>query len=313
MTDASLRLEQSGVGRISTAGPSDYLQLLKPRVMSLVVFTALAGLLTAPVHADPVLGIVSLLAIAIGAGAAGALNMWYDADIDVLMTRTARRPVPQGTITPGEALAFGLTLALLSIVTLGTVANWLAAALLAFTIFFYVVVYTMWLKRWTPLNIVIGGAAGAFPPVVASAAVTGTVDLDALLLFAIIFVWTPPHFWSLALVKSGDYARAGIPMMPNVKGTDRTRLEILIYALVLVPLGVTPWIVGLGSLAYGLVAIVAGAVLLAAAIRVYTCRHGKAADTASMQLFGLSILYLFLLFAALVAERSVAIAAQLMS
>ena len=208
---------------------------------------------------------VSLLAIAVGAGAAGALNMWYDADIDALMTRTAQRPVPQGTITPGEALAFGLTLAFLAVVTLGIVANWLAATLLAFTIFFYVVVYTMWLKRWTPQNIVIGGAAGAFPPVVACAAVSGTIDLDSLLLFAIIFVWTPPHFWALALVKSGDYARAGIPMMPNVKGADRTRLEILIYTLVLVPLGVTPWLVGLGSLAYGLVSIVAGAVLLAAA------------------------------------------------
>ena len=313
MTDASLRLAQSGVARISTAGPGDYLQLLKPRVMSLVVFTALAGMLTAPVHPDPVLGLVSLLAVAVGAGAAGALNMWYDADIDALMTRTARRPVPQGRITPGEALAFGLTLAFLAVVTLGTVANWLAATLLAFTIFFYVVVYTMWLKRWTPQNIVIGGAAGAFPPVVACAAVSGTIDLDSLLLFAIIFVWTPPHFWALALVKSGDYARAGIPMLPNVKGADRTRLEILIYTLVLVPLGVTPWLVGLGSLTYALVSIVAGAALLAAALRVYTCRHGKAADAASMQLFGLSILYLFLVFAALVAERSVAIAAQLKS
>jgi protoheme IX farnesyltransferase len=313
MTQTSLRMNGSGVVHISTARPGDYLQLLKPRVMSLVVFTALAGLLTAPVHLDPVLGLVSLIAIAVGAGAAGALNMWYDADIDALMTRTAGRPIPQGTIAPSEALAFGLTLAFLSVVTLGIVANWLAAGLLVFTIFFYAVVYTMWLKRWTPQNIVIGGAAGAFPPVVAYAAASASVDLHALLLFAIIFVWTPPHFWALALVKSGDYARAGIPMMPNVKGADRTRLEILLYTLVLVPLGVTPWLVGLGSLAYGLISIVAGVVLLGAALRVYTCRQGNAADKAAMQLFGLSILYLFLLFAALVAERLVAIAAQFVS
>jgi protoheme IX farnesyltransferase len=313
MTQSSLRLAESGVVRISTAGPGDYLQLLKPRVMSLVVFTALAGLLISPVRPDPVLGLGSLIAIAVGAGAAGALNMWYDADIDALMTRTARRPIPRGTIMPGEALTFGLTLAFLSVITLGIVANWLAAALLAFTIFFYAVVYTMWLKRWTPQNIVIGGAAGAFPPVVAYAAASGSIDIRSLLLFAIIFVWTPPHFWALALVKSGDYARAGIPMMPNVKGADRTRLEILLYTLVLVPLGTAPFFVGLGSLAYGLVAFVAGAVLLIAALRVYTCREGKAADAAAMQLFGLSILYLFLVFAALVAERLVAIAALFVS
>ena len=313
MTQTSLRLADPGIVRISTAGPGDYLQLLKPRVMSLVVFTAFAGLLVAPVHLDPVLGLVSLIAIAVGAGAAGALNMWYDADIDALMTRTARRPVPRGTIEPGEALTFGLTLAFLSITTLGIAANWLAAALLAFTIFFYAVVYTMWLKRWTPQNIVIGGAAGAFPPLVAYAAASNSVDINSLLLFAIIFFWTPPHFWALALVKSDDYARAGVPMMPNVKGADRTRLEILLYTLVLVPLGVTPWFLGLGSLAYGLVSIVAGAVLLVSAVRVYTCRQGKAADTAAMRLFGLSILYLFLLFAALVAERLVAIMAQFVS
>ncbi|HWG04403.1 MAG TPA: heme o synthase [Beijerinckiaceae bacterium] len=309
----SLELTESGVAHISSAGPSDYLQLLKPRVMSLVVFTALAGLLVAPVRLDPVLGLVSLIAIAVGAGAAGALNMWYDADIDAVMARTASRPIPRGTIARGEALAFGLTLAFLAVVTLGVAANWLAAALLAFTIFFYAVVYTMWLKRWTPQNIVIGGAAGAFPPVVAYAAAGGGVDLHSLLLFAIIFVWTPPHFWALALVKSGDYARAGVPMMPNVKGADHTRLEILLYTLVLVPLGVTPWLLGIGSMAYGVISIVAGAVLLASAVRVYKCRVGKTADTAAMQLFGLSILYLFLIFAALVAERLVAIAGWIFS
>ncbi len=213
---------------ISVASPGDYIALLKPRVMSLVIFTALTGLLIAPHPVNPVVGFASLLAIAVGAGASGALNMWYDADIDAVMQRTCRRPIPTGKITGPEALAFGLTLAFLAVFTLGVVANWLAAALLAFTIFFYVVIYTMWLKRATPQNIVIGGAAGAFPPIVGYVAATGEPSLACLVLFAIIFVWTPPHFWALALVRASDYTRAGIPMMPNVEGADHTRLEILL-------------------------------------------------------------------------------------
>jgi protoheme IX farnesyltransferase len=285
------------------AGPDAYFALLKPRVMSLVVWTALAGLLVAPVHVHPVIAFASLLAVAIGAGSAGALNMWWDADIDAVMTRTRSRPVPAGLIEGREALFFGLTLSLIATLALAVVANLLAAALLAFTIFFYVVIYTMWLKRLTPQNIVIGGAAGALPPVIGYAAATGAVTLDSLILFAIIFLWTPPHFWALALVKSADYGRAGVPMMPNVKGADRTRLEILVYALILVPVGLAPWATGMGGGLYAVVAIVAGAGLAWMAMRVYRIREGALANKASMQLFGFSILYLFLLFTALIVEH----------
>lgn len=296
---------------VSIASPSDYLALLKPRVMSLVVFTALAGVLIAPTHVHPVIGFASLLAIAVGAGASGALNMWYDADIDVLMKRTRKRPIPAGKISEGDALGFGATLAVLSVMTLGIVANWLAAALLAFTIFFYVVIYTMWLKRSTPQNIVIGGAAGAFPPIVGYAAATGEISLASLALFAIIFVWTPPHFWSLALVKADEYGRAGIPMLPNVKGASRTRLEILLYAIVLAPLGLSPWLLGIASLAYGLLAAVLGALMLLFAARVYFVRTGERADRCAKSLFGFSILYLFLLFAEIVGERLLAFSQRL--
>ncbi len=291
----------------SVAEPKDYFALLKPRVMSLVVFTALAGLLIAPGHMHPVVALASLISIAVGAGASGALNMWYDADIDALMTRTRTRAVPAGRIAPGEALAFGLILSIMSVITLGVVANLLAGALLAFTIFFYAVIYTMWLKRLTPQNIVIGGAAGALPPVVAYAAATGTVSIESFVLFAIIFIWTPPHFWALALVKSAEYGRAGVPMMPNVKGPARTRLEIVLYTLVLAPLGVAPWLMGFASGVYGGVAIVGGAAMLVCAARVYKIRAGASADRAAMQLFGVSIVYLFALFAVIVAERSLAL------
>ena len=297
--------------RISVAEPRDFFTLLKPRVMSLVVLTALAGLLIAPGHMNPVLGFTSLLAIAIGAGASGALNMWYDADIDAVMTRTRTRPVPSGRIAPGEALSFGLTLSAFSVFTLGLAANWLAAALLAFTIFFYVVIYTMWLKRSTPQNIVIGGAAGALPPIVAYAAATGTVTLAPVVLFAIIFIWTPPHFWALALVKAGEYKRAGVPMMPNVKGPDRTRTEILVYSILLAPLGVAPWLLGFASLVYGMAAIVGGLAMLAGAVRVYRVRTGEVANRVAMQLFAISIFYLFALFGILVAENSTGLFARL--
>jgi protoheme IX farnesyltransferase len=293
---------------ISVATPGDYIELLKPRVMSLVIFTALAGLLLSPRHIDPILGFAALLAIAVGAGASGALNMWYDADIDAIMRRTARRPIPSGRVTGQEALAFGLTLASLAVLTLGVAANWLAAALLAFTIFFYVVVYTMWLKRSTPQNIVIGGAAGALPPIVGYAAVTGEVSVSSLVLFAIIFVWTPPHFWALALTRAGDYGRAGIPMMPNVKGPDRTRLEILLYSLVLVVLGVLPYVLGFASVVYFYLSVALGGVFLLCAWRVFQVRIGDKADRCARTLFGFSILYLFLLFADLVGERILALA-----
>lgn len=290
----------------SLAEPKDFFALLKPRVMSLVVFTALAGFVIAPHGLHPLLAFVSLLAIAVGAGASGALNMWYDADIDAVMTRTSTRPIPSGRITSGEAFGFGLTLSVMSVGVLGLVSNWLAAGLLAFTIFFYVVIYTMWLKRWTPQNIVIGGAAGAFPPVVAYAASTGTIGLESLILFAIIFIWTPPHFWALALVKSADYGRAGVPMMPNVKGAARTRLEILLYSIILVPIGMVPYFMGFASHIYGGVAALMGAGMVALAVRVFITTEAKAekarCDRTALQLFAFSILYLFALFAVIVAE-----------
>ncbi|MFG1478137.1 heme o synthase [Xanthobacter sp. V4C-4] len=284
------------------ATPGDYVALLKPRVMSLVVFTALAGLARAPGELHPVLGFAALLCIAVGAGAAGALNMWWDADIDAVMTRTARRPIPAGRVTPGEALAFGLTLAAFAVGVLGLVANLLAGALLAFTIFFYVVVYSMWLKRATPQNIVVGGLAGALPPLVAWAAAAGTVSLEPVLMVAIIFFWTPPHFWALSLFRSDDYARAGVPMLPVVAGPDQTRLQILLYTLVLVPLAVSPALLGLAGPVYGVVALAAGGLMARAAWRVFRVRRGEAALKAARGLFGFSILYLFALFATLLGE-----------
>jgi protoheme IX farnesyltransferase len=287
----------------SNGDVADYVALLKPRVMSLVVFTALVGMVVAHAQVHPVVAFASLLMIAIGAGASGCLNMWWDADIDALMTRTRKRPIPDGRIAPSEALAFGVTLAVGSVLVLGLAANWLAAALLAFTIAFYVLVYTIGLKRWTAQNIVIGGAAGALPPLVADAAVSGTVGPQAVVLFLIIFLWTPPHFWALALLKSGDYARAGIPMMPNVAGPDSTRRQILAYTLVLVPCGLAPVLMGFGGLAYALVSAITGAAMLALAVQVFRLREGEPAARACQHLFGFSILYLFLLFAALLAEH----------
>ncbi len=260
--------------RISEAEVADYIALLKPRVMSLVIFTALVGLVIAPGRVHPVLAFTSILCIAVGAGAAGALNMWYEGDIDALMSRTANRPIPRGRITRPEALAFGMTLAFFSVMTLGILVNWFAGALLAFTIFFYVVIYTMALKRWTAQNIVIGGAAGALPPVVAWAAATGSLSVEPLLLFLIIFFWTPPHFWALALFRSDDYARAGVPMLPVVAGPDATRLQILLYTVVLVAVALAPWPLGYFDAVYGVTSLVLGAGMLALAINVY--RHRAA-------------------------------------
>ncbi len=287
----------------SLAGPADYVALLKPRVMSLVVFTALVGMVLAPGGIHPVVGFAALLCIAVGAGASGALNMWYDADIDRLMRRTANRPIPAGRVTPSEALAFGLTLAAFSVGVLSVLVNPVAAGLLAFTIFFYVVVYTMWLKRWTPQNIVIGGAAGAFPPVVAWAAVTGSVSIESIVLFLMIFIWTPPHFWALALFKSDDYARAGIPMLPVVAGQAETRRQILLYSLVLAPVGVLPAIMGFASPAYGACAAVLGAVFVGLAVRVYRMADSDTTMVPAKRLFAFSIFYLFMLFAMLLVER----------
>src|SRR3982751_2545789 len=234
--------------------------------MSLVIFTALVGMAMAPGHFHPVLALTSLLCIAVGAGASGALNMALEGDIDAKMSRTANRPIPRGRITRPEAMTFGMTLAFFSVMTLGILVNWIAGALLAFTIFFYVVVYSMGLKRWTAQNIVIGGAAGAFPPIIGDAAVTGTIGVESMLLFLIVFLWTPPHFWALALVKSADYARAGIPMMPNVAGPQSTRRQILIYTLALVPCALMPVVMGFGGLAYAVVATLSGAAMLALAV-----------------------------------------------
>ena len=288
--------------RISEADVADYIALLKPRVMSLVVFTALVGLVIAPVHVHPVLAFTSLLCIAVGAGAAGALNMWYESDIDALMSRTANRPIPRGRVAPQEALAFGMTLAFFSVMTLGILVSWIAAALLAFTIFFYVVIYTMALKRWTAQNIVIGGAAGALPPVVAWAAATGSLSVEPLLLFLIIFFWTPPHFWALALFRSDDYARAGVPMLPVVAGPDATRLQILLYTLVLVAIAASPWPLGYFDWIYGVTSLVLGAGMLALAINVYRRRERAESLRATRKLFAFSILYLFALFATLLLE-----------
>ena len=291
----------SGAAEPSLATVGDYIALMKPRVMSLVVFTALVGLAVAPGSLHPVTAFTALLCIAVGAGASGALNMWYDADIDAVMTRTAQRPVPMGRIRPGEALAFGLTLGSFSVVVLGLLVNWVASTLLAFTIFFYVVIYTIWLKRSTPQNIVIGGAAGAFPPMIGWAAVTGSLSLEPVLLFLIIFFWTPPHFWALALYRTEDYARAGIPMLPVVSGDASTRRQILLYTLILVPLGIAPWVFGYTGALYGITAVLTGAIMLTLGWQVL--RESRPAERASRKLFAFSILYLFLLFAVLLVER----------
>jgi len=304
-TNADTVAMRAAAGTGDAGSVADYFALLKPRVMSLVVFTAFAGLVLAPGSLHPWLATVALLAIAVGAGAAGALNMWYDADIDALMARTANRPVPAGSILPGEALGFGLTLALGAVVVLGVYVNWAASALLAFTIFFYAVIYTMWLKRSTPHNIVIGGAAGAFPPMIGWAAVTGGIDAGSLSLFLIIFLWTPPHFWALALLRSRDYQRAGVPMLPVVAGGDATRRQILLYSVLLVASSLLPMTVGIAGALYAGIAVVLGAVFLWCAIAVYRHRRDQPAATAARRLFSFSLVYLFAIFATLLAERMV--------
>ncbi len=278
---------------------ADYVALLKPRVVSLVVFTGFAGLVLAPGTLHPILALVALLCIAAGAGASGAINMWYECDIDARMRRTRARPLPAGRMAPGEALGFGVVLATGSVVVMGLAVNYVAAALLALTIAFYVFVYTIWLKRRTPQNIVIGGAAGAFPPMIGWAAVSGTVSVESLALFAIIFLWTPPHFWALSLFCSGDYARAGVPMLPVVSGARATKKQILLYAVLLFPVTLAPWMLGMSGALYGIGATALGVAFVGSAVRVWFDTTARGAR----RMFGFSIVYLFLLFVLLIADK----------
>ena len=284
----------------------DYIALLKPRVMSLVVFTALVGMVVAPGSLHPVLGVIALLCIAVGAGGAGALNMWYDADIDAKMTRTVRRPIPRGRVRADDALLFGSVLSVFSVLTLGVLVNWTAGALLALTIGFYLFVYTVWLKRRTPHNIVIGGAAGAFPPMVGWAAVTGGVSVESVILFLIIFIWTPPHSWALSLYRHRDYERAGVPMLPVVAGVCETRRQIMIYSLLLMPVAVSPWFVGMAGWVYLVVSSVLGGIFVFQAIRMWRANESSDGHAQAKSLFRFSIFYLFALFAVLLCEHALA-------
>jgi len=292
-----MQINRSILIRGSYANIGDYVALTKPRVMSLVVFTALVGLMIAPGNIDPFAGVVALSCIAAGAGAAGALNMWYDADIDALMARTAMRPIPGGRVSRSEALVFGLMLGTCAVLCLGAFLNMAAAALLAFTIFFYVVIYTMWLKRRTPQNIVIGGAAGALPPVIGWVAATGNVGFEPLILFLIIFLWTPPHFWALSLNLAGEYARAGVPMLPVVAGRAETKRQILLYSVVLAPVSLLPWASGFAGAIYGVAAAVLGAIMIFLSWQVR--RSNDKERQPARRLFVFSMLYLVLLFGVL--------------
>jgi len=288
-------MAQTMVTSPQMADPVDFIALMKPRVMSLVVFTTVIGMMLAPTAPHPLLMVIAILAIAAGAGASGAINQWYDRDIDAIMKRTQARPIPAAKINPDEALAFGVIISMLSVLVLWFAANMLAAAMLAFTIFFYAVVYSVWLKRLTPQNIVIGGAAGAFPPAIGWLAAGGSLTLEPLILFGIIFIWTPPHFWALALVKNDDYTRAGIPMMPVVVGAQSTINQIVAYAVVLAPFAVLPAVIGMASVVYGAAAAMLGFGFVAYALRL----KRQPSDANAMALFKYSILYLFLIFLAL--------------
>jgi protoheme IX farnesyltransferase len=279
---------------------SEFIALMKPRVMFLAVFTALVAMMIAPVQLDPLRASVAILAIAAGAGAAGALNMWYDADIDSVMIRTARRPIPLGAVSRMEALVFGLVLAGAAVAVLAVATNLVAAGLLAFAVFFYVVVYTVWLKRRTPQNIVIGGAAGALPSMIGWTSVTGGIGVEPVILFLIIFLWTPPHFWALALNRTDEYARAAVPMLPVVAGRIATARRILIYSILLAPVSLLPWLLGFAGLLYGATAVTCGVIFVVLALRL--CDSGPDDRQAASRLFAFSIFYLFVLFAALLAD-----------
>lgn len=304
--DSTQAMSQEEGKLLSEADARDFFALLKPRVMSLVVFTAFAGLVLAPGGINPVLAIISILCIAVGAGASGALNMWYDADIDAVMTRTAKRPIPAGRIRPNEALAFGLTLSAFSVVILGLAVNWFAAGLLAFTIFFYAVVYTMWLKRSTPQNIVIGGAAGAFPPMLGWACVTGGVSLDSVILFMITFMWTPPHFWALALFKMRDYGSVGIPMMPNVVGQRSTKIQMVVYSVLMAAVVAAPTFTGLASIGYGIFTGILSLIFIYYSILVLRMAEDDEKMLPAKKLFFYSIFYLFAVFSALIFDHMAA-------
>jgi protoheme IX farnesyltransferase len=300
----SLRATGTTLEEATASSARDYLTLMKPNVMQLVVFTGAVGLFLAPGSLHPLLAAITLLAILVGAGASAAINNWYDVDIDSRMARTRNRPTAVGRIQPGDALGFGVVLSIMSVMVLGLATNWLAAGLLAFTIGFYVFVYTMWLKRRTPQNIVIGGAAGALPPVVAWAAVTGQVDVLPILMFLIVFLWTPPHFWALALYRSGDYAKVGVPMLPVIAGSESTRAHILWYTVVLGLVAVLPAAIGYLGLVYGAIALALSVEFFRRAVILRRTRS----DVVAMRLFRFSIIYLFALFAAMVVDRILPVA-----
>ena len=302
MTQQIIQAEPHVTVADTPATVGEFFQLMKPRVMSLVIFTGFAGMFLAPGQMHPILAAVALFAIAAGAGASGAINQWYDRDIDAVMSRTRGRPIPAGRVVPAEALALGIVISFLSVLLLSLTSNLLAGGLLAFTIFFYAVIYTVWLKRSTAQNIVIGGAAGALPPMVGWAAVTGSISIESIALFALIFVWTPPHFWALALVKNDDYQQAGVPMLPVVAGADETRKQILIYSLILAPTGLAPYALSMTTIIYPAIAAVMGIIFVGLAVSLYR----KPSDAAAWKLFKFSIFYLFILFAALIADRLIA-------
>jgi protoheme IX farnesyltransferase len=309
MSDASLNTESQSGPRVGDGEFRDYFALLKPRVMTLVVFTAFVGLYAAPGGVHPVVGFAAILFIALGGGASGALNMWWDADIDRIMRRTKGRPIPAGRITEGEAFGFGITLAAIAVVMLWLATNWVAAAILAFTIFFYVVIYSMWLKRWTPQNIVIGGAAGAFPPMIGWAAVTGGISVESVLMFCVIFMWTPPHFWALALFMRSDYDDAGVPMLTVTHGRKATRVHILVYTVLLAALAVGIGFTSVGGPLYLAVALVLNLLFLKGAWTIWRRSEDDAeADNFKVEkaFFKLSLLYLFALFGAIAFEAGLA-------
>ncbi len=283
----------------------DYIDLLKPRVMSLVVFTGLIGVLIAPVHVHPFVALLAVLAIALGSGAAGAINMWYERDLDAMMARTAGRPLPTGRVAPDDALGLGVLLSIFAVLLMALATNFVAAALLVVAILFYVFVYTIWLKRRTPQNIVIGGAAGAFPPMIGWAAATGDVSAVGIALFLLIFLWTPPHFWALALYRSDDYRRAGVPMLPVVAGPRETKRQMLIYTLLLMPVALAPTLLGAVGWIYGAVALAASAAFIGHAVRVWRSLDDESAHPAARRMFKFSLLYLAVLFAALPLDLAV--------
>lgn len=300
MAETAYHLERSNGSQLVDTELADYLKLLKPRVMSLVVFSGLAGLLLAPGTLHPILAIVAVLCIAVGSGAAGAINMWYDRDIDAVMERTKLRPIPNGRIAPGDALGFGIVLAVGSVAIMGLTVSIPAALILTVAILFYVFVYTIWLKRRTPQNIVIGGAAGAFPPMIGWASVTGSISIESIVLFALIFFWTPPHFWSLALYRAGDYEKAGVPMLPVVAGKRETKRQIIIYTLLLLPLAVAPALLGVTGWLYGVFSLILSLLFLVAAVLVWV----DETERASRRMFTFSIVYLFLLFTLMIVDGS---------